>query len=92
MVKNTGANKLREYTQSLLLKSQSANLQSIKVSDIAKENVIKVFPKAKCERDGAFFFVFVIVNKKQVDLGAGFSSEGAWCSANVTVSSYSKKS
>lgn len=62
-----------------------------KLSDTAKKNVLKMFPKAKCERDGAFFFVFIIVNKKKVDLGGGFSPEGAWCSAGVTVRKYSKK-
>lgn len=42
-----------------------------------KKEVKKKYPKAKCDRDGAMFFVMV----SGVNLGSGFSREAAWRSA-----------
>jgi hypothetical protein len=41
----------------------------------------QTYPDAKIEQDGALFFVFTGNGYNKKDLGAGFSKDGAWCSA-----------
>jgi hypothetical protein len=52
-----------------------------KLSDKAKKKVKEIYPNAKVSRDGAFFFV----TNNDIDLGAGFTKEGAWCSAGYSI-------
>lgn len=57
-----------------------------KLSDKAEKKVKAIYPDAKVSRDGAMFFVTTEMRGyKDRDLGAGFSKEGAWCSAGCTV-------
>ena len=56
-----------------------------KPSKRAKKIVLAQYPMAKVERDGAMFFVYIGKGSKRQDLGAGFSKEGAWCSAGCSL-------
>ena len=69
---------VRQAMRYIFLKTQ----EPLKISDNAKKDVMKKYPKAKCVRDGAMFFVTI----GKEDIGAGFSPEGAWYSAGVTIS------
>lgn len=55
------------------------------LSDKAKRKVTAKYPSHKIERDGAFFFIYIIKDKIKKDLGAGFSREGAYCSAACNI-------
>lgn len=59
----------------------------IQISANSETRVKAKYPNAKCERDGAMFFV----RSGKKDLGAGFSKEGAWCSAGCSVPSKKQK-
>lgn len=47
----------------------------------ARKKVLAKYPAARVQRDGALFFVSIGKGYDKVDLGAGFSKAGAWCSA-----------
>lgn len=61
-------------------------METEKPSDRAERNVRAKYPDVKVQRDGAMFFVSTGKGYDRIDLGAGFSKEGAWCSAGCSLS------
>lgn len=56
-------------------------MEKEKLSDIAKRRVLNKFPDAKCEKDYSMYYISVTRDRHTKDIGAGFSEDGAWCSA-----------
>jgi hypothetical protein len=62
-----------------------------KLSDKAERNVRAKYPDVRHERDGAFFFIITGKGRNKKELGAGFTLNGAWCSAGCSLSKTESK-